>query len=166
MILKSLLACSLLATGCASSDLAPLAVDGAELHPSLVTRQLEDVPSFHVDPGVLRGNPFVSTDAEFVSAIGRSSSQGDLRGEGVRAALYALYLAEEELGLYGLEAETTADADRLEDTLRGIWAHNERLGRASVHRAGEVLVVAWHDGVSPGCWEAVNARVAELLNAP
>ena len=58
------------------------------------------------------------------------------------------------------------DADRLEGTLRGIWAYNDSLGRARVHREGKVLVVAWHNGVSPSCWEAVNAEVVERLAAP
>jgi hypothetical protein len=82
---------------------------------------------------------------------------------GVRAALYALYFGESEVGLYGLEAATPADADRLEGVLRGIWALNASLGRARVHRKGKVLVVAWNNGVSPSCWEAVNAGVAERL---
>ena len=51
----------------------------------------------------------------------------------------------------------------LEDALRGIWAHNVRIGRARVHRGDLVLVVVWHDGVSLDCWEAVNAKVAEQL---
>jgi hypothetical protein len=58
-----------------------------------------------------------------------------------------------------------ADADRLERVLRGIWAHNDRLGRARVHRKGKVLVVAWNDAVSPSCWQAVNAEVVERLTA-
>lgn len=39
------------------------------------------------------------------------------------------------------------------------------LDRMRVYRAGLVLLVLWHDGVSPECWSSVNARVAERLNA-
>ena len=152
--------------GCAPSALDPLVVDGRELHASLVTRKLKDASRLHVARAVLRGNPYVSTDAEFVDAIAHSASQGRLGGEGIRAALYALYLCQSDLGLYGLEAASTADADRLEGALRGIWAYNESLGRARVHREGKVLVVVWHAGVSRSCWEAVNAGVVERLGAP
>jgi hypothetical protein len=156
----------LLLAGCAPSALGPLVVDGQELHASLVTRKLEDTSRLHVARAVLRDNPYLSTDAEFVDAIAHGASQGRLGGEGIRAALYALYFGESELGLYGLEVASTADADRLEGALRGIWAYNESLGRARVHREGKVLVVLWNDGVSPSCWEAVNAGVVERLTAP
>jgi hypothetical protein len=155
----------LLLTGCAPSALGPLVVDGHELHPSLVTRELKDAARLHLAP-VLRGNPYLSTEAEFVDVIAQIASQGRLDGgEGIRAALYALYVGESEVGLYGLEAKSSADADRLEGVLRGIWAYNDRLGRARVHRKGKVLVVVWNNGVSPSCWEAVNAEVVERLTA-
>ena len=156
----------LLLAGCGPSALRPLLVDGQELHPSLVTRKLNDASRLHVPFAVLRDIPDFSTDAEFVDAIAHSASQGRLGGEGIRAALYALYLGESEVGLYGLEAASSADADRLEGVLRAIWAHNEGLERARVHREDKVLVVAWNNGVSPSCWEAVNAGVVERLTAP
>jgi len=99
------------------------------------------------------GNPHVSTNAAFVTAIARSGSQGKLSGEGMRSALFAIYRGNSDLGFYGLEA------------VRNIWAHNVRLGLAQVHRKGLAIVVVWTDGVSPDCWEAVNARVVERLNA-
>jgi len=166
MSTKLLLGWSLFLAGCvpsAPSTLGPLVVDGQELHASLVTRKLKDAAKLHLAP-VLRDNPYLSTDAAFVDVMAQIASQGRLGGgEGIRAALFALYVGESELGLYGLEAASPADADRVEGVLRGIWAHNEGLGRARVHREGEVLVVAWHNGVSPSCWEAVNARVVERL---
>lgn len=156
----------LLLAGCAPSALGPLVVDGQELHASLATRKLNDASRLHVPRAVLRDIPYLSTDAEFVDVIASSASQGRLGGEGIRAALYAQYLGESEVGFYGLEAASTADADRLEGALRGIWAYGESLGRARVHREGKVLVVVWHGGVSPSCWEAVNTKVAERLTAP
>ena len=154
----------LVLAGCAPSGLGPLVVDGPELHSSLVTLKLEDAARFHIAP-VLRDNPYLSTDSAFVDVLARIASQGRLDGgQGVRAALYALYLGESEVGLYGLEAASPADADRIEGVLRAIWAHNARLERARVHRGGRVLVVAWNNGVSPECWEAVNAGVLKRLN--
>jgi len=177
-----------------TSGLTPLVLDGHELHASLVTQNIDDVPRLHVPRAVLRGNPQLSTDAEFVEAIARAGSQGQLGGEGVRAALYALYRGESgvgfyeseaesaaaadrheslglyggesQVGLYGLEAASTTDADRLESLLRGIWAHNVSLDRTRVHRGGGLLVVVWTYGVSASCWEAVNAVVVERLPAP
>ena len=164
MSTRLLLVWSLLFAGCASSALGPLVVDGQDLHASLVTRKVEDAAKLHLTRALLRDNPYLSTDAEFVDLIARMASQGRLAGgEGIRAALYGLYLGENEVGLYGLEAASTADADRLEGVLRGIWSHNEGLGRARVHREDRVLVVAWNNGVSPTCWEAVNAEVVERL---
>jgi len=156
----------LLLSGCERSGLGPLVLDGPELHASLVTRRLEDAAKNQLAP-VLRDNPYLSTDAEFVDVIARYASQGRLSGgEGVRAALYALYLGEGkgQVGLYGLEAASPADADRLEGVLRAMNA-NARLGLARVHREGNVLVVAWQRGVSRSCWEAVNAGVVERLTA-
>jgi hypothetical protein len=153
----------LLLAGCAPSGLRPLVVDGQELHASLVTRKLTDVSRLRLPRAALPDNPHFSTDAEFVDAIAHSASQGRLGGEGIRAALYALYHGESDVGLYGLEAASPADADRFDGALRQIWAHNERLARARVHRQGMVLVVVWNDGMSPSSWEAVDAAVVELL---
>lgn len=152
--------------GCApgaSPALGSLVLQGPELHPSLATRRLEDAAKIHLAP-VLHENPQLSSEPEFVDVIARMSSQGRLPGgEGVRAALYALYLGDREVGLYGLEAASSADADRIEGVLRAIWAHNGELGLARVHREGKLLVLVWHNGASPSCWAAVNARVVERL---
>ena len=156
----------LLLAACATSGLEPLVLEGQELHASLVTVQLDDESRLHVPRAVLRDNPHLSTDAGFVEAIAHSGSQGELHGEGVRAALYALYREESALGLYGLEAASAAHADRIEGVLREIWAYNARHERARVHRSGEVLVVVWNDGVSPACWEAVNAGLVQRLVVP
>lgn len=166
MIAALLLTSSLLLALSAPSSLAPLVLDGPKLHRSLVTRELEDAAVLQLAP-VLQANPSLSTDAEFVRTTTRMSSQGRLDGEGVRAALYALYLGERNLqvGLYGLEAASYADADRIEIALRKIWAHNNGLGRAQVHRRDEILVVAWHDGISPSTWKAVNSRVVRRMAA-
>ena len=147
------------------SGLESLVLEGHELHASLRTRE-PDHPNRHLPPGVLPpGNPHLSADAGFVEAIARNASQGRLGREGIRSVLYALYVAERELGFYGLEAESVADANQREDALREVWANNARMDRACVYRAGLVLLVVWHDGVSPECWSSVNARVLERLNA-
>lgn len=155
----------LLAAG-STSGLSPLVLEGPELHPSLTTRRLDDQPIRHVPRSVLRENPQRSSDPEFVRAIASSGSQGKLGAEGIRSALYALYVGEADVGFYGLEAASAADADRLEDALREIWSHNVSIDRARIHRGGSVLVVVWTDGVSPEQWEAVNAGVVERLPEP
>lgn len=163
---KLLFLLGFLLTGCSTreSALNSLLLEGHELHASLHTREIDDSVR-HVPLDLIPGNPRVSTNAEFVAAIARSGSQGTLGREGISAALYALYREERELGFYGLEAVSVADADLREKALRDIWAYNVRMGLAQVHRKGLVLVVVWSDGVSPGCWEAVNARVVERLSA-
>ena len=151
------------------SGLGSLVLEGHELHASLKTRQLDDSDRrHHVPRALLPGNPHVSTNAAFVAAIATCASQGNLGREGVRSALYALYLGKKELGFYGLEAESAAEADRWEGSMRKVMSHNVRLGMMQVHRQGLVLVVVWRDwpdGVSPECWEAVNAKVVERLSA-
>jgi hypothetical protein len=158
-------ALGLLFAACSASGLSPLVLEGRELHPTLVTRQFDGNPIRHVPRSLLRRNPQHSTDAEFIQAIASSGSQGKLGAEGIRSALYALYLGEREVGFYGLEASTAADANRLEDALREIWSHNVCIDRARVHRGGLVLVVVWTDGVSPEHWDAVNTGVVERLPA-
>ena len=92
---------------------------------------------------------------------------GRLGREGIRSALYARYVTgEKEVWIYGLEAESDAAADRREEALRAIWERNDRLNLRRVHRKGLVLVVVWHSGVSPECWDAVNAGIADRLVAP
>ena len=156
----------LLFAGCGAHGLKPLVFDGQELHASLLTPRIEDVQRLHVPRSVLRDNPWISTEADFVEAIARGGSQGRLDSEGIEAALYALYQGETDVGFYGLKAESTAEADRREAELREIWQHNVSLERARVYRSGQVLLVVWHDGVSASCWEAVNAAVADRLVAP
>lgn len=147
------------------SGLEALLVEGPELHASLTTRPMDDSVR-HLPPGMIPpGNPHISTDPEFVEAIARSGSQGRLGSEGIRSVLYAVYVAEDELGFYGLEMASLELADQREADAREIWAHNIGGDRASVHREGNVVLVIWHDGVSPECWEAVNASVAERLRS-
>ncbi|HMJ91927.1 MAG TPA: hypothetical protein VK530_19030, partial [Candidatus Acidoferrum sp.] len=110
------------------------------------------------------GNPHVSTNADFVTGIARGASQGSLGSEGIRSVLYALYREKTDLGFYGLEAVSAAEADRWEEALRKIWSVMGGIGHAQVHRKGLVLVVVWNDGVSPECWKAVNAKVVERLS--
>lgn len=141
-------------------------MDGRELHASLTTQKLTDAAMLQVPREGLRDIPYFSTDPRFVAVIARGSSQGRLGPEGIRAALFAQYLGESWVGFYGLEAVTTADADRREVSLREIWAYGEGLGRARVHRAGKVLLVVWHGGLSPEIWEAVNTKLVERLTAP
>ena len=143
------------------SGLDSLFLQGPDLHASLKTRQLDAVR--HVPRAVVPANPHHSTDADFVEAIARSGSQGSLGREGIRSALYALYLGETELGFYGLEATSEEVAKQREEAVRRIWSHNVSIGRAQIHRQGLVIVVVWNDGVSPECWKAVNAKVAEQL---
>jgi hypothetical protein len=145
------------------AGLERLVLEGPELHPSLTTRSLADDPIRHVPGQLVRQNPQLSAEAGFVRAITAAGSQGNLAADGVIAALFALYAVEKELGFYGLEASTTADASRLEAELRRIWAHNVSLDRARVHRADRVLLVVWTDGVPPEVWQAVNGGVAERL---
>lgn len=148
------------------STLLRLVLEGSELHPSLVTRQLDAEPVRHVPRSVLRSNPQQSTDAAFVKAIASSGSQGKLGTQGIRSALYALYRGDRDLGLYGLEAETEADAERMEEALRKIWAHNVSIERARIHRGGLAVVVVWTDGVPAEIWKEANSVVRERLAAP
>jgi hypothetical protein len=154
-------ALGLLFAACGPSGLNPLVLDGHGLHASLVTQQIDDVPR-----AVLRDNPQLSTEPEFVEVVARGGSQGQLGGEGIRAAFYAVYRGRSEVGRYGLEASSTANANRLEGLLREIWTTNASLDRARIHRGGEILVVVWNHPVSPSCWKAVNTVVAERLVAP
>jgi len=163
---KLLFLLSFLMTGCSTreSALDSLVLEGHELHASLHTREIDDSVR-HVPLDLIPGNPGVSTNAEFVAAIARSGSQGRLGGEGMRSALFAIYRGKSDLGFYGLEAASATEADRREEAMRDIWAHNVRLGCEQVHRQGLTIVVVWTDGVSQECWEAVNARVVERLTA-
>ena len=116
------------------TPLASLVLEGHQLHASLQTRQLgsvQDLPTGITSPE----NPHVSSDREFVEAVARGGSQGRHDGAGMRAALFARYwTGENEIGFYGLEAESDAHADQRENWLRETWAYNARLDRASVHR--------------------------------
>ena len=148
------------------SGLDSLLLEGHELHASLVARPLDsfrDLPVGVIPPK----NPQMSSDDTFVSAIARGSSQGRLDRQGIRSALYARYATgEKEIGIYGLEANSDADAELREKVVREIWAYNVRLNRVRVYRKGLVLVVIWHTGVSAECWKAVNAEVAGRLIGP
>ena len=154
------------ASSACGSGLDSLVLEGHALHASIVAGRLDsfrDLPPGVVPPK----NPQLSSDDGFVRAIARGSSQGRLGREGIRSALYARYAAgEKDLGIYGLEAKSDADAGQREKALREVWAYNIRLDRVRVHRKGLVLVVAWHSGVSAECWEAVNARIAERMIVP
>ena len=144
-----------------------MVLEGRELLPSLRTRQADE-PVWHLRSGfVLPRNPCVSSvdfDAEFVEAISRSSSMGRIPREGVQSALYAAYGDKEKrVLLRGLEASSDLDATWREAALRAIWAVNERAGRVRIHRKRTLLVVVWHQGLSPESWEAVNASVAKRI---
>lgn len=146
---------------CATRGLESFALEPDDLHASLAPRSLERAN--HGVPVGVSAIPHVTTDAARVASIARFASQGRLDGEGVRAALFAIYEEDGELGLYGLEAATPEDADRLEAELREIWKTNVGLERARVHRGDRMLLVVWNDHVSLECWRAVNEALAERL---
>lgn len=146
------------------SSLSSLVLEGPDLHPSLKTARLEDKAFLHVHRHVLKGNPQLSSDSEFVEVIARGGSQGRLGGKGIRSALYALYQANHEVGLYGLEAASTVDADRLEDAIRSIWSHNARMNLARVHRRGMVILVVWTNGIPREMWDDLNGRLENRLS--
>ena len=150
----------------APSGLESLILQGHDLHPSVTTREFDERALRHVREGVVLTNPEYSTEPAFVEAIARSGSQGRLRGDGMRAALFAMYQGEKDLGFYGLEAESVEEADSRETALRDIWSHNVGLNRAQIHRSDLAIVVVWTDGVSAEVWEAVNAEVTRRLAAP
>ncbi|MEQ9401599.1 MAG: hypothetical protein RJQ04_20710 [Longimicrobiales bacterium] len=87
-----------------------LVLDGFELHASLVTPDIDDVRRHPLHPALWRDNPQLSTDGRFVEAVARRGSKGRLDATGMRAALYARYLGERDVGFYGLEAASAADA--------------------------------------------------------
>lgn len=145
------------------SGLSCIDLQGPELHDSLRTKDLsgaKDLPTGVVS----RENPQLSSESEFVKAVAGGGSQGRLGQVGMRAALFARYSTDShELGFYGLEALTQSAADDREKALREIWAHNASFGRSRVHRQGRILLVIWHNGVTPECWESVNAVVVRKL---
>ena len=155
-------ATSLLLSACGTRGLEALVLEGPDLHESLVTLDLGDLP-LHVPHAVLHSNPQLSIVPDFVDAVSRSSSQGQLDSEGIRAALYAVYRGETEVGLYGLEAMSATEADRREQLIRNIWVKNVSLDRARIHRGGNTIIVVWCARLTPSCWEAVNAVIAERL---
>jgi hypothetical protein len=103
----------------------------------------------------------VARTSSFRSPTSITCSSNTRRSRPVRWSV----CCERELGFYALEAASRGEADRREGILRRIWAHNENLGIARVHRGGLVLLVVWNDGVSPACWQAVNDGLVELLPA-
>ena len=153
----------LVVAGCGDAGLEVLVLEGEEIHASLRTLEIDSVERLHVPRDLIPENPMLSSDAAFVRVISRAGSQGRYESEGVRAAMYALYEEEHEVGFYGLEALSAEDADRIESRLRETWAYNASFDRAQVHRGGNVILVIWTDGVSPEVWQALNAVVAERL---
>lgn len=151
-------------SGVEKSALESLVMEGYELHVSLRARSLDmvrDLPTRTVPPY----NPYLASDEEFIEDIARGGSQGRLGGAGMRSALYARYATgNDEVGCYGLEAKSAEDAEQREKAIREIWAYNASLERARVHRKNLVLIVVWHDGVSPECWDSVNMSLEERLH--
>ncbi|MCB1050640.1 MAG: hypothetical protein KDC71_08565 [Acidobacteria bacterium] len=166
MITINFLALSCLITGPIQIGigLGALFEEAERIHPSLSLSPIHRFVPRHVDPKVVTQNPQLSSDPAFIEAIAHSGSQGNLSAVGIRAALYVLYRGEKDVGFYGLEAESLAEADHLESALRKIWAHNESLHRAQVHRAGLVVVVVWTDGIALEDWLSVNERVDQRLS--
>ena len=155
-------------SGCGTTGLSALAVDGPDLHPSLVALPVPELP-LHVPHALLRSNPQHSADADFVAAVARGGSQGGrLDAQGVQEALYAVYRDEDDvtIGVYGMETESAHEADRREARLREIWAHNARADRTRVHRGGNVLAVVFCHPATPAHWDAVNDFIAERIGAP
>ncbi|MEL6109362.1 MAG: hypothetical protein AAFU85_25425 [Planctomycetota bacterium] len=148
------------------SPLKTLLFDAEALHESLEATDPEttrEVPS-----GISwTTNPSLSMDRPFIEGVARGGSQGNLDGTGMRAALYARYQSgTKEIGFYGLEAESTAVADKREKAIREIWAHNESLDRTHVYRKGNVLLVVWlwTDEELPECWEATKRIVQKRFD--
>lgn len=155
---------SLLFSACSTHKLDSIAVQGNELHASLVTQSLAGLANFWPPPE-MTGNPFLSEDPAFVEAISKRATQGAGIGDvNLHSALYAVHSSDGKvLGIYGLHAATSADADRAERKLRDTWAYGASLDAVRVHRAGDVLVVVWTRSESVADWEAINESVVARL---
>ena len=152
-------------TTSAKSPFSTLDVQGPELHPSLRNPELDSIQNVPQD-FELPSNPYISDDPRFVKGISRGGSQGRLESEGIGSAYYARYETEEnEMGIYGLYAKSSEDADKREKAVRDIWAHNGSFGRSRVYRNGLTILIAWHDGMPAELWESVNANLAERVKA-
>ena len=155
-------AAALTAAACAAPQLERFAVCGDALYPGLETPALPFLSRPDCPAGVERNPEFGREDA-FVTSVGRRASQGRQNGEGVDAALYALYREQADVVLYGLEAADDSVAERLEAQLHEIWDYGVGLGRVRLYRSGRVLLVLWHGGVSPACWESLDAELRARL---
>ncbi len=148
-----------------SFSLESLLLDGHELHITLQTQNIDQIRG--IPSGmVLLENPHRSTDTAFVNATARGGSQGRLDGMGMEAALYARYTdGKSEIGFYGLTAESDEVADKREQAIRDIWAHNNRLDRTHVYRKGQVLLVVWiwTKDELPASWSVVQTKVKERM---
>jgi len=144
-------------------NLALVFMQGKDLHPSLKTGDPSTGEVRDLSGPEIKYNPQLDSDPAFVEVVARSSTHGKHPARGLSSALYARYLGESEIGFYGLEASSKADADWWETTTRAIWAKNAGLGRARVHRAGLIVLVVWNDGTSEDIWEAVNGVVVQRM---
>ncbi|MEM1081505.1 MAG: hypothetical protein AAGH65_07970 [Pseudomonadota bacterium] len=147
--------------------MSELMLDGQELHPALTTVLMSAETIRHVPLEQINTNPQRPEEPDVIDVIARSGSQGRMSSEGVSSALYALYTTgDRQIGLYGLEAATGPDADRIERELRSIWSHNVSLNRTQIHRHRQSLIVVWTDGDLPlVLWQGVNQAVSDRLSA-
>ena len=78
--------------------LKSLVFNGPDLHRTLANRKMDDTVR-HLPAGLaMPRNPHISSAPEYVRAIAGAGSQGRMNDHGVAAVLYALYVAEQELG--------------------------------------------------------------------
>lgn len=151
-------------TSIPSGTLDSLLVDGAELHPTLKTESVDNLPAGRDFPA----NPWQSTAPAFIESMARYGSQGRLDGEGMNDALFAQYTdGSSEIGFYGLAAENESVALQREQDLREIWAHNHGLDRTHIHRQGLVLLVVWirTGDELPAAWHAVKQWAAQKMSS-
>lgn len=166
-MLRALLLASLLTAfhaGCASgppatdadasppATLAGLLPAEGDLPAGCTPRPLDDTA-----PPFLSANPMVSGDPAFVQPLLEGAFRGDADASQVEEALFGVYEAPHEVGLFAFQAADAAGAEQLQ-------ALADRNADAQfIRRSGAVLALVWRDGPDDPCFQRLTAHVAGAL---
>ena len=170
LLLASLLAC-LAATGCASgseatdantnadasaltASLAGLLPPDGSLPASCSPRPLDDTA-----PPFLTANPMTSADPAFVRPLFEGAFRGDADPSQAKEALFSLYEAPYEVGLFAFRMANAASAEQLQTLAE------QNADAQFIRRSGPILALVWRDGPDGPCFQRLTAHVAEAMAA-
>ena len=105
-------------------------------------------------------NPYIFSDTSFTNFTTYMLKTDELNSS-IKTALFSVYKCKNEIGINGIEFESTVDAKKCEAILKSLESDTLRF---NVFRNKNIVIHLWRDDVTDSCFYEFRKLILEKLN--